>query len=252
MHSASASPIKCETSYQGASILTMSIGPVRRFGGVAAVALLASGCAGPASYDLVTAHNARIALEPAQGDRPVMLRVEGKPPQPLPGLMTAQIDLVWSAPKSDFIVLHGASKDCPRSAWLATIIDGDVSLHALGECRDQLALIENGDRLLVKRLQPGADSTIIVYHDGSPNATYAMLRDTPARRHGVAAGHAGPAQEKPPEDEVDHSTAATEALPEVPPVSSRVGDSVVPAPVGAGPLPAGAARLSPPFATSPQ
>ncbi len=179
-----------------------------------------------------------------------MLRVDGKPPQPLSGLTTAQIDLVWSAPKSDFIVLQGASKDCPRSAWLATIIDGDVSLHALGECRDQLALIESGDRLLVRRIKPSAGATVTVYHDGSPNPTYAMLRETPARRRGVAIGHAGPTREKPPEDVTDASTVSAATLPEVPTVSSRVGDSVVPAPVGAGPLPAGAARLVPPFATT--
>ena len=244
------SRLKCEIGNPGDYVLTIAIRCVGRLAGVAALGLLASGCAGVRSYDLVTAHNAHVALEPAQRDRPVVLRVEGRPPQPLPGLTTAQIDLVWSAPKSDFIVLHGASKDCPRSAWLATIIDGEVSLHALGECRDQLALIESGDRLLVKRLQPDANSTITVYHDGSPNATYAMLSKTPARRRGVATGHAGPAQKKPPADEVDHSTVATEALPEVPAVSSRVGDNVVPAPVGAGPLPAGAARLSPPFATT--
>jgi len=28
-----------------------------------------------------------------------MLQVEGKPPQPLPGLTTAQIDLVWERPE---------------------------------------------------------------------------------------------------------------------------------------------------------
>jgi hypothetical protein len=192
-----------------------------------------------------------VSLDRAQGASPAVLRVEGKPPQSLPGLRNAHIDLVWSGAKSDFVVLHGAADTCPQSIWLATINDGNVAVHPLGLCHDKLALTEDGDRLLIRRTPPRGAATTIVYRDGDPVA-YAVGRDTPLPRHGVAARHAEPVQDRRPAGDADTAASPVEPVPPaVPTVSAPVGEDVVPAPVGAGPLPAGAGRPIPPFAAAP-
>jgi hypothetical protein len=217
----------------------------------AAVASLACGCTTTRPYDLVTAHNARVSIDRAQGGKQVVLRVEGKPPQPIPDLADAHIDLVWSAEKSDFVVLHGTSADCPQSTWLATIIDGNASLHVLGQCRDKLTLTEDGDKLLIRQVPPQGVPTAIVYRDGEAVA-YALKLAPPLRRRGVVARRAEPMQDRRLPGEAPSSLVPAEPGPAVPVVSARIGEDVVPLPVGAGPLPPGVSTLVQPFAPTPQ
>jgi hypothetical protein len=221
-----------------------------RFIAAAAAASLACGCSTTPAYDIVTAHNARVSIDHAQGGDQVVLRVEGKPPQPIPGLTDARIDLVWSAANSDFVVLHGASAECPQSTWLATIIDGNASLHALGQCRDKLTLTEDVDRLLIRQVPPQGAPTAIVYRDGEA-VPYVLKLAAPLRRRGVVARRAEPMQDRRP-GEADAPLVTAEPSPAVPAVSVRVGEDVVPTPVGAGPLPPGVSTLVQPFTPTPQ
>jgi len=240
--------VKLDRESSGGVDLAFTVQPLGRVLIAAAVASLACGCATTPPYDVVTAHHARIALDHARASRQVVLRVDGKP-QPLPGLTDAQIDLVWSAAKSDFVVLHGATDACPQSTWLAAITGADVAVHPIGLCSDKIVLTEDGDRLLVRRVPLRGSPAVIVFRDGDPIA-YAVQHDLPLPRRSVSAHHVEPAQDRRPAGETDTSAVAA-ATPPVPAVSAPVGEDVVPAPVGAGPLPSGAGRPVPPFAAPP-
>jgi hypothetical protein len=229
--------------------LSFSVRPGGDFLAAAAVASLACGCAASPPYDAVTTHNTRFVIEPG-GDHKVQLHVDGKPPQPIPGLTSAQIDVVWSAVKSDFVVLHGASADCPQSTWLATIADGYASLHALGSCHDRLTLTEDGDKLLIRQVPPQGGPIVVAYRDGDSIA-HVLPPDATPRRRGVATSRVKPMQDRQPVGEADTLATTDQPSPTVPAVSAPVGEDVLPAPVGAGPLPSGASTLVPPFAATP-
>ena len=225
--------------------------------GVTAIACVASGCATPRVYNVVTPHDSKVTIRRAP-DRTVVLEVGDKARVPLPGLKDARIGVVWSAQKSDFLVLHGATDDCPDAAVIATITGGSVSVQRIGECQDRLAFTENGDRLLIRQVPAQGNSTVTVYRDGD-TGVLTVRTETPPPHRVSAARRGATAEDRPAPDGPATEESTTAVLDDepaapvpVPPVSSRVGDNVLPAPVGAGPLPAGAGQPAPPFATPPK
>jgi hypothetical protein len=208
----------------------------------------------PKPYRLVTTDHARVALERTPDKLHIALRVNETKPKPIPDLRNAEIDLVWSAGKSDFIVMHGATAECPKASSLAIIAQGSVSFHALGPCGSDFVMTEHGDSLFIRRIPPDGYSSTVAYRDGDLDGPYPVVarRETRAASRAVTPRRAESAQETRPESEADVSRLLPEATPDVPAVSARVGEDVVPAPVGAGPLPPGAAPLVPPFSPASQ
>ena len=216
--------------------------------------LAATACAGPGAYDVLTSHRARIAVERQPGREAVALRVNATKAQPIPGLTDARVRLVWSADKSDFVVLEGTTATCASMMWLAVVTDSKVSLHQLGYCGHDIVFEERGDMLVVRRTQARGNASATVYPDGGSTGPYVLAGHSGVlpRQRTVAAPRPWSVRDRNDDPQQDAPSLSPGVTLNVPAVSTRVGDDVLPEPVGAGPLPPGAGAPVLPFTLPPQ
>ncbi|HUB49387.1 MAG TPA: hypothetical protein VMB73_30815 [Acetobacteraceae bacterium] len=135
---------------------------------------------------------------------------------PLDDYTSVHIDSIWNQPAAALVVISGATGACPLRTTLVLLTRTDASTRVIGDCGDVYHLAQNDDGIIIR--QDGVRAPKIwTLKDGVLDGPIVLqarkVKAAPAR----TAAHPG-------------EEAAGALAP--PPVSSPVGDDVIPSPIG--------------------
>jgi hypothetical protein len=208
-----------------------------------------AGCGGvPAVKDVVQLSAPRVAVlqtTDAHGDSSTLaIQLGDTPPLPLRGYAAARIEAAWIVGNHRLILLAGSTRECPRQETLLVAQGDRGQLRPLGNCQDRFAYNIADGQWSARQLNV-RDPANFTFKDG--NLTGPVLQSAMNVRRGRPTQPDRPAEPALPAEAGVQPADAQRDSPvprnpvETPPVSRPVGDDVVPPPVGAGPLPGGAA-----------
>jgi hypothetical protein len=169
-----------------------------------------------------------IVLQQAPESGAFSLQIGDSKNIPLPDVKSARIEGAWAIGQHRLVLITTTTKECADTETLLSVTGENTVLKPLGKCEEHFTITSGADQLTARQ-DNARDPAIWTFLHGSLNGPVplSVLNARRARGASPAAG-------------ADRATNPT-----VPPAVSRpVGDDVVPAPVGAGPLPGGS-RQSP-------
>lgn len=181
--------------------------------------LLMCGCSGPRTVATFETGGRTISIEQTAGAGSHNLYAVRVGPQtllPLEGYTSVHIDSIWNQSSTALVVISGATDACSFRTTLVLVTGTDASTHAIGDCGDVYHLVQNDDGIIIRQNDVHAPK-IWTLKDGVLDGPIVLQ----ARKVKAAPVRTGA---RPGEE------AAGALAP--PPVSSPVGDDVIPSPIG--------------------
>ena len=183
-------------------------------------------CATPEVKGVIQMSSSRIVLQQAPDDGAYSVQIGESKNIPLPDVKSARIEGAWAIGQHRLVLITTTTKECARAETVLSVTDENAVLKPLGKCEERFTITSGADQLTARQ-NNARDPAIWTFLHGNLNGpvSLSVLNARRPRGSSPAAG------------------AERAADPTVPPAVSRpVGDDVVPAPVGAGPLPRGPQR----------